>query len=628
MHGEQYFLSAFIYLTAAVIAVPVAKKLGLGSVLGYLLAGMIIGPFVLGLVGKEGQDVMHFAEFGVVMMLFLVGLELKPSLLWSLRGPILGLGGSQVLLTTIVFFGAGLLYFAHWQNSLAIGLIFAMSSTAIVLQSLSEKNLTHTVAGKNAFAVLLFQDIAVIPILVVLPLLAVVSNTETSSHDSHGPAFLDNLPDWAQPFVVLAVIALIVVVALYLSRPIFRVIARTRMRELFTAISLLVVIGIALLMTKVGLSPALGTFLAGVVLANSEYRHELESDIEPFKGLLLGVFFISVGASINFELIIQDPIRIFSLVVALIFIKMIVLFILGRIFKMNIDHNLLFTFSLAQGGEFAFVLFSFANQNGVIEKTVSEPLVAAVALSMAMAPLLMTFNEKLLLPRIGTKEKTEPEADAIDEENPVIVAGFGRFGSIVGRLLMANGVRATFLDQDADHVEILRKLGFTVFYGDASRPDLLESAGASKAKILIIAIDDTEKITQIIEYCQKNFPDLKIFARARGRTEAYDLVNIGIQNVYRETFDTAVRMGSDVLHALGFRAHFARNAGSLFKRHDEKYLQKLAALRHDNKNYMNVVRQSRDDLDSLLSREIHEVNDLEDHNWDVEALRKPVDEEH
>lgn len=416
MHEGGFFYQAFVYLTAAVVSVPVAKRLGLGSVLGYLIAGIIIGPFVLGLVGEEGQDVMHFAEFGVVMMLFLIGLELQPALLWKLRVPILGLGGLQVGLTAVLILGAGIALGLAWQTALALGLTLALSSTAIVLQTLNEKGLMKTAGGQNSFSVLLFQDIAVIPILAVMPLLATGHAAAASGDGHHATTWVEGLPIWAQTGVVLGVVVLIILAGQYLISPLFRIIARTRLREIFTAAALLLVIGIALLMTQVGLSPALGTFLAGVVLAQSEYRHELETDIEPFKGLLLGLFFIAVGASIDFNLIAADPLLITRLVVALILLKFLVLFVTGKFFRMSLDNNLLFAFALAQGGEFAFVLFSFAVQNQVIPPAVANPMIAVVAVSMALTPLLMLINEKLIQPRFGTTEKAARAADEIDEK--------------------------------------------------------------------------------------------------------------------------------------------------------------------------------------------------------------------
>jgi len=627
MHGQGFFFQAFVYLAAAVIAVPLAKRLGLGSVLGYLIAGMAIGPFGLGLIGEEGQDVMHFAEFGVVMMLFLIGLELQPALLWRMRGPILGMGGLQVLLSTTLIAGIGAFAGLVWNEAIAVGLILALSSTAIVLQTLAEKGLINTDGGQSAFAVLLFQDIAVIPMLAVLPLLAVGPSASAAEHGEHGGTLVDGLPAWGQTLSVLLAVVAIVIGGRYLIRPVFRFIAQTRQAEIFTAAGLLLVIGIALLMTQVGLSPALGTFLAGVVLAESEYRHELEADIEPFKGLLLGVFFIAVGASVDFALIAAEPGSIGAIVGTLIAVKLLVLLGIGRLFRMGQDQNLLFSFSLAQGGEFAFVLFSFAAQQGVLDTSTTQRLVAAVAISMAATPLLMLLNEKLLQPRLGTRERESRSADVIEEQNPVIIAGFGRVGGIVGRFLTANGISATVLEFDSDHVEVLRKLGLKVFYGDASRIDLLRAAGAEHAKVMLLAIDDHDKIMQMVETIRAQFPNLKLLVRARGRLEAYALIEEGIDHVYRETFETSLRMGVDALEALGTRAHRAHRAAQRFRRHDEASLLALAGMQHDRNQYITAAREHMQLLESTLVQDLEERGEGGDDGWDAESLRQDLGDE-
>jgi monovalent cation:proton antiporter-2 (CPA2) family protein len=622
MYGQGLFFQAFVYLSAAVVSVPIAKRLGLGSVLGYLIAGMLIGPFGLGLVGEEGQDVMHFAEFGVVMMLFLIGLELRPTLLWRLRGPILGLGGLQVGITATIITAIGIAVSLPWGTALAVGMILALSSTAIVLQTLAEKGLMGTDGGQSSFAVLLFQDVAVIPMLAMLPLLASSpGGVEAVDSAGHGEAWVQSLPAWAETLAVLGAVAAIVVGGRYLLRPIFRFIARTHLREIFTAAALLLVIGIALLMAEVGLSPALGTFVAGVVLANSEYRHELEADIDPFKGLLLGVFFIAVGASVDFGLIAARPGLVAGLVGALIVLKFVVLFALGRVFRMGLDQNLLFAFSLAQSGEFAFVLFSFATQHGVIGASVANPLIAVVALSMATTPLLMLLNERLVQPRFGTREREKGEADAIDEHNPVIIAGFGRFGSVVGRLLRANGVGTTVLEYDSDHVELLRKLGLKVFYGDASRYDLLRAAGAEKARLMVLALDDHERTLGLVGTVKKHFPHLTLLARAAGRPEAYELIDAGVQHVYRETLDTSLRLGVDALRLLGARSYRAHQAARTFRRHDEESVAELAQMRHDRGRYLSEARQRIQALEQTLLDELRWEPDDRDAGWDTESLR-------
>ena len=573
MHDGGFFYQALVYLGAAVISVPIAKRLGLGSVLGYLLAGIIIGPFGIALIGSEGQSVMHFAEFGVVMMLFLIGLELEPSLLWKLRVPILGLGSAQVIGTTVLITIIGLFSGLSWQMSLAIGMTLALSSTAIAMQSLNEKNLTKTDGGQKTFSVLLFQDIAVIPMLAFMPLLAMAVSSSANQPEHH--TLIDGLPVWLQTVSVLGIIVLIIILGKYLVGPIFRFIAKSELREIFTAAALLLVIGIAVVMTQVGLSPALGTFLAGVVLAQSEYRHELETDIEPFKGLLLGLFFIAVGASIDFQLIADSPILITVLVITLIFVKFIVLFVVGKSFKMKLDNNFLFTFTLAQGGEFAFVLFSFAVQNNVLTDGIASPLVAVVALTMALSPLIMLINEKLIQPRFGTKEKSDREEDEIEEENQIIIAGFGRVGSVIGRFLQANGVQATYLDIDPDNVDFLRKLGLKVYYGDASRFDLLKAAGAADARILIVAVDHSEKGIEIVETAQKHFPHLKIIVRSNSWKDAFEYMDLGIDQVYRETFETSLKIGVETLNELGFRSYQVTRASKKFARRDIKALKEF-----------------------------------------------------
>ena len=614
MGGDGFFIQAFVYLTAAVISVPIAKRLGLGSVLGYLVAGAAIGPYFLGLVGREGQDVMHFAEFGVVMMLFLVGLELQPSLLWRLRGPILGTGGTQVGLTTVVISGIALAFGLSWQMALAVGLILALSSTAIVLQSLTEKGLMKTPAGESSFSVLLFQDIAVIPMLAVLPLLAVGGSAGHAGHSAHASG-IETLPAWQQALVTIALIAAIIVVGRFLTRPIFRFIAETRLREIFTATALLLVIGIAMAMQLVGLSPALGTFLAGVVLAESEYRHELESDIEPFKGLLLGLFFLSVGASLDFEFVFAEAGLLAALVAALAAVKFAILLALGRFRGMPASQSFVFSFALAQGGEFAFVLFSFATQNHVLSPEVANPLVAVVALSMALTPLLMIVNDKIVQPRfVGAQPQRE--ADVIDEENSVIIAGFGRFGNVVGRLMRANGVAVTVLDLDPEQIDAIRRFGHKVFYGDAGRIDLLHAAGAAEARLMLLAIDEQERTNEIVELVTQNFPNLELLVRANSIEHVYELMHLGVRSTYRETFDSAVEMGIDALRRLGFRGYEARRAASKFKTHEAETISQLFHIREDRRELESAVRDRTGELERLLTEDDRASGESVDHAWD------------
>jgi CPA2 family monovalent cation:H+ antiporter-2/glutathione-regulated potassium-efflux system protein KefB len=612
-------------LTAAVIAVPIAARLGLGSVLGYLIAGVVIGPFGLGLLGEGGEDIMHFAEFGVVMMLFLVGLELEPSLLWRLRGPILGLGGLQVVVTTAIAAAIAYLLGLPWQQALAVGMILALSSTAIVLQSLAERGQLKSAGGQASFAVLLFQDIAVIPMLAIFPLLA--GTVATASGDTHGAeahaatTLVSGLPPWAQTLAVLAAVAAIILGGRFLLRPVFRAIAATRLRELFVATALLLVIGIALLMNQVGLSAALGTFLAGVVLANSEYRHELESDIEPFKGLLLGLFFLAVGASINFALILAQPLLILALVVGVVALKFTILFSLAKLFRLGTDQALLLAFALPQVGEFAFVLFAFGVQEQVFAGSVADPLVAVVAISMALTPLLMIFFERVIRPRVGTQEGPARTPDAIDEHNPVILAGFGGFGSTVGRLLRANGIGVTVLDNDADRVDALRRLGLQVYYGDASRYDLLIAAGAEKARLLVLALDTPERTLDLVHTAHKHFPHLQILARAFDWQDAHDLLDAGVPYVYRETLDTSLRLGTDALRLLGFRAYQAQRAAQTFLRHDEESVRALTGQRDDRAVYLLAARQRIADLERILQADLIDTDLARDDGWDAAPLR-------
>lgn len=611
MHESANLLTqAFVFLLSAVVAVPVAKKLGLGSVLGYLCAGAVIGPFTLGLIGHDVEGVMEFAEFGVVMMLFLVGLELDPSRLWRMRIPILGLGGAQVVVTSLALMLGGIVLGFPWQESLAVGMILAMSSTAIVLQTLSEKSLLKTEAGQASFSVLLFQDIAVIPMLAILPLLALDNSAVAAASHS-------GLSGWKKTLLVLAVVIGLVLVGRWISRHLFRIIAETRMRETFTATALLLVVGIALLMKLVGLSPALGTFVAGVVMANSEYRHELESEIEPFKGLLLALFFISVGASIDFAMFAAQPITIMGLVIALVLVKMLVLFVLGRIFGMRGQSNAIFIFALAQGGEFAFVLFTFASNNGILPDSIIDPLVLVVALTMAITPLLIQANERWILPRLsGNENQPLTHDDITSEEARAIVVGFGRFGQIVGRMLRMNGFNITVLEHDAAQVETVRRFGHQVFFGDAARLDLLEAAGIGDAELLVVAIDDHNRCRNIVELVRRHYPALRIISRAHGRREAAELLRAGADHVEREMFNSALATGREALKALGFRAYQAHRAAELFRHHDEVNIRELSDFLDDETAFFNRTRQHADDLTRVMQADLQvDVDELEQ-GWD------------
>lgn len=603
--ADNFFLQAFVYLAAAVIAVPVARRFGLGSALGYLLAGVIIGPYLLGLVGEEGQDVMHFAEYGVVLMLFLVGLELEPSVLWRMRVPIVGLGGLQVSVTSLLVGLLCLLMGYEWQTALVIGLILSMSSTAIVLQTLEEKGWMKTAAGQSGFSVLLFQDIAVIPMLAVMPFLALPGlMVPEQLIEAAAESRLAERPGWFSALLVIGVVVGIALAGRFLTRPVFRYIAKTRSHEIFIATALLLVIGITLAMQAVGLSPALGTFLAGVVMAESEFRHELESSIEPFKGLLLGLFFISVGASIDLNLMVSEPVEIATLVLSLMALKFAVLLGLGRIFKLQIADNLIFSFALAQGGEFAFLLVSFALQNHALGVDSANQLIMVVVLSMMLTPLAIIVFERLIQPRLANTCSDREDDEIDDDDNPVIIAGFGRFGQIVARLLKASGFKATLLDHDAGQIELVGRFGSKVFYGDASRGALLKSAGAGRAKMLVIAIDDREKAVSMIHISKMQFPQLKILARAYDRTHAYELIHAGADYIARETFGSALGVGEQALKLLGLDAERAGRMARAFEKHDTEGMYKLSEVWGDDHEYGLRIRQNLEDLESVLQADL------------------------
>jgi CPA2 family monovalent cation:H+ antiporter-2 len=592
---SEFLVQAVVYLGAAVLCVPIAKRLGLGSVLGYLLAGIVIGPFVLGFVGEEGEDIMHFAEFGVVMMLFLVGLELEPAAFWRMRRTVLGAGLAQVGLTAAVFALTGSMLGLSWPSAIAVGCALAMSSTAIALQALKEKHLMGTAAGQHSFAVLLFQDVAVIPMLALLPLLAAAPATADAAHGTG----LGALPGWMQTAAVLGAVAAVVGAGRWVIVPLLRVVARTRLRELFTASALLIVVGIALLMQVVGLSAALGTFLAGLVLATSEFKHELESDLDPFKGLLLGLFFMAVGASIDFHLIAAAPGWIALLTIGVMVIKLAILAGIGRAGGLSVDQTLMFGVGLSQVGEFAFVLAAFAGQLGLLAPDWMATLMAVTALSMTVTPLGLLLNERVILPRVGTRVRPVRAADTPQAKHPVILAGFSHFGS----------------------VDLLRRMGFNVYYGDATRHDLLEAAGAAEARILVSAVEDPQTAHALVRTARKHFPHLAVMTRARHRYDAYELMDLGVSQVYRQHQDTSVRLGVDILRQLGHRAYSAYRAGQQFLRYDEAAMTSLAATRHNMSAYITSVRQQIAHQEALLlaDRELDPTSS--DRAWDSEELR-------
>jgi glutathione-regulated potassium-efflux system ancillary protein KefC len=598
---QDLLLNALVYLAAAVIAVPVAKRFGLGAVLGYLLAGMAIGPWGLRLI-TQVEDILHFSEFGVVLLLFLIGLELDPKRLWSLRQPIFGWGGAQVGACTAVIFGFALALGVDWKTALIAALGLSLSSTAVALATLEERNLMATPAGSAGFAILLFQDIAAIPMIALTPLLGVAA-TEGSGQG------------WLGAVKVIAVVAALIIGGRYLIRPILRIIAKTGMREIFTAFALLLVIAIALLMQWVEMSMALGTFLAGVLLADSEYRHALETDLEPFKGLLLGLFFIAVGMSVDFGVFLAQPLLVLGLVIAFLSIKVGVLYALSKRFSIPRRQQVLFAFLLSQGGEFAFVVFGAAATARVFSPATSSLLVVVVALSMVVTPLLLVLYDKVIEPRLRRLDN-RPDDQIESQDNPVIIAGFGRFGQIVGRLLYANRISATVLDHDPDQIDLLRKFGFKVFYGDVTRVDLLHSAGAAKARALVVAIDDVEDSLQLVAAVRRDFPDLPILARARNVTHYYQLMDHGVTVIERETFESSLQMGRRVLQQLGFGAYRARQAAMKFRIHNIKMVHAVYPYYKDQKKMMSMAKQGRDELEEMFARDVEVLGAERRNDWD------------
>ena len=594
MDSHGFLFNLVVYLSAAVIAVPLFARIGLGSVLGYLAAGVCIGPWGLGLIKNVG-DILHFSEIGVVLLLFLIGLELEPRKLWTMRRPILGVGGTQVLVTAGLLFPLGMWFGLRWQTALVAALGLALSSTAIALQSLKEKNLLNTPAGRTGFSVLLFQDIAVIPIIALIPLLGFGAQ---AAGDGGGNQ---------SALMIIGVIGAILVVGRFFLRHIFAFVAATRLREVFTALSLLLVSGIAAIMDMLGISMALGAFLAGVLLANSEYRHALESDIEPFKGLLLGLFFISVGMSVNFGLLLENPLLIFALTAALVALKAAVLFVIARASGIGAHQRGVFSFTLAQGGEFGFVLFGFAVTAGAMEVQVANQLTLAVALSMASTPLLLIVDEKLIAPRffraglIGGGDGEGDMDDIADNQNPVIIVGFGRFGQVVGRMLMANKITPTLIDNNPEQLERVRRFGYKSYYGDALRLDVLRSAGAAQAKLIVLSMADRETINQAIELIRREFPNLKIFARAYDRGHAMHLIDNRVDGFSRETFASALELAKDALMEFGFTPWQAQRLSETFRQFDIDTLQQQVAVRHDEKALISIARTARTNIEETFA---------------------------
>lgn len=628
---EFFLFQASVYLGTAVLVVPLAVRLGFGSVLGYLAAGILLGP-VLGLAGGETADLQHFTEFGVVLMLFLIGLELDPRALWDMRTRLLGLGGAQVALTTLALTGALMAAGYGLNVALVLGMIGALSSTAIVLQVLTEKNLMRSAGGRAGFSVLLAQDIAVIPILALIPVLALpelraaanagrigITNPAPDATHAEGAAeplitLVQSLPGWAATVVTLAIVAGIVLAGHYLSRPVFRFVHAARLPEMSTFISLLVVLGIAFLMMLVGLSPALGTFLAGVVLANSEFRHQLEADLKPFKGLLLGLFFMTVGIGINFGLLRDNPVGVVAMTLGLIGVKLAVLLLLTRIFAIGGTSRWLFALGLAQGGEFGFVLVSFARDEGVLPLAAGQMALLVISLSMLLTPFLFILYDKLAERLRARAPQHRP--DTIDQPGRVIIAGIGRFGQVVNRLVGHSGIRTVVLDSDMKVIETLRHFGVRGFFGDPARPELLAAAGLAEAEVLVVAVDDPANAVRIVRHARSQRPDIHIVARARDRVHVYELYQAGADDIVRETFDSSVRAGRYVLENMGFSEYEAAKLTRTFWQMDRAAMRDLATLWqpgqpvHLNAPYVERAKQLDRDLETALMDALYETRPM------------------
>lgn len=609
---SDFLLLAFILLVSGIIAVPIATRLKLGSVLGYLIAGIAISP-LLSVLGVDVVSLQHFAEFGVVMMLFLVGMELEPKLLWQMRNRLLGLGGGQVLMTMILIMSVAMAFGQSWNTALVIGMILALSSTAIVLQTLNEKGLTKSDGGQASFSVLLFQDIAFIPMLAIIPLLAFpdVVHATAGGESDHTLSLVENLNGWQTMLVTVGAIAAVILGGNYLTRPVFRFVAGAKLRELFTAAALLMVIGIALLMTLVGLSPALGTFLAGVVLANSEYKHELESDIDPFRGLLLGLFFITVGAGIDFNLLSENFGIVVSMTMGLIALKATVLFLLGSAFKIRGAQRWLFALGMAQAGEFGFVLLAFTASNGILPELVSNLLLLVVALSMLITPLLFIVYDQIA---DFYAKGQEQEPDEITEDNAIIIAGRGRVGGIVDRMLRTAGYPSTVIDYSSKQLDIIRKYGVShAYFGDATRPDLLHAAGIDKARLLIVTIDDQHQITELVSYAARNYPNLHIIARSVDRHHTYELWAHGCRDIIRETYDSSLRIGRSAFEALGTPQAAAEQMKDAFHEMDQQSMIEVADVYdinipgHENEAYIQRIRDRAESWEAELHDRMMEI---------------------
>jgi glutathione-regulated potassium-efflux system ancillary protein KefC len=594
-------LAIFVLLAATVLLVPLFKWAGLGTILGYLAAGVLIGPYGLALVSDT--DLIHqIAEFGIVMMLFLIGLEVDGSELWRMRNKVFGLGLTQMAATTVVVALLARLIGFAWADAVVVGLALAMSSTAIAMQSVDQRNITKTDTGRASLAILLVQDVAVIPILAIIPLLSAMGGSPIEAIGENVIEAVDNPIDWWIALVVVGAFAAALLGSRFVIRPLMSWLARTRVPEAFTAFALALVIGAALVTESLGLSPALGAFLGGVLLADSEYRHELESNLQPFKGLLLGLFFITVGMSIAFNVVIENPLLVLALVMALIGLKMLVLFVLATFFKMHVAERLLLAILLSQAGEFAFVILQFARTAGNLSGPEVELLTVVVALSMATTPFLIFLYDRLWAPRLNRNDDAElpPGPDVPNPHDRVIVLGYGRFGQIVTRLLRAQGFEMTLIDDDPAQIELVKRFGVKVFYGDGGRLEILRAAGADKARMIVIAVAGGERILGIAELIRRNYPDIIVAARAVDRSHAHDLMALGVQVIERETFRAAIKLGEAALLALGRDAADAKRVAAAFEEHDTRMLRESYAVRHDQAAYIGFVRRSTEMLDAVM----------------------------
>lgn len=581
---DSFINEALVFIGMSVILVPLFQRLGFGSVLGYLIAGVLLGPQGLRLV-HDSQNVMHFSELGVTLLLFVIGLEIQPRKLWSMRQKLIGLGGTQVLLTSMVFMITGILLGLTPATSAAIGFGLSLSSTAFAVQTLTEKNQFNTEFGRGSFAILLTQDLLAIPALALIPAIGVSSGRP-------GLSFINSI-------AALGIIFSLVLASRFFMRPIFRLIASTHSREVFTAVALFIVLGVAALMQSVGLSAALGTFIAGVLLADSEYRHELEANIEPFKSLLMGLFFIAVGMKVHLDLIVSQPLHIFAFVAAYLAIKAGLIYCTGRLFRLNHENSKLMALNIAQGGEFAFVIFGMVAQANLAGNDWIEILIVVITLSMALSPLLSITNDYLSRRKF---DKTEPQYDQIKDETPqVIIAGFGRFGQTFARVLRAQRIPFLAMDHNVQQIELVRRFGSKVYYGDVSRLDLLEAAGAAKAKYFILAIDDVQTSVQTAKIVKKHFPNLKLFVRVRNRGHAYEVMNLGVENFKREVFDSSLYFVRDLLVEMGFSSGKATLIVEKFKRHDELMLKEQFKVRDDDKALVSLSAQGVAQLAQVLN---------------------------